>query len=198
MPEDGLRSVAVNLKAHGDIFILQTKALETYVGILGDSRVVSTLTGFPLRIDATLLISEDTISKQRAKSKPTKHTSAESARQYALRIVVHGLRCDKETIGDLLADADLFLQHPSADEMLPEVKYDNPHYLVRPGTEMTRPKDLQLEPYDDDKGSVQGKQEHRFRNSELLRLFETVFTDDGAVKVPNILPSLRLRSSLMR
>lgn len=198
IPEDNLRFVTVNLQTHGDIFVLRTQASDTYAGILSDSRIVSTLANFPLRLDATLVIIEDPQMKQLAKSKAEKHASVKLGRKYILRIVIHGLQRDKETVGSRLADADLFLQHPSADEVLPQVKYDNPHYLVRPGAEMVRLKDLQLEPYDDDNSSVEMEPDNKTGSSELLRLFETAATDDGTAKVPNISPSPRLRSALMR
>lgn len=62
--------------------------------------------------------------------------------KYRLRTAVHGFRIDKETIGKLLSDADIFLRHPFAAERLPDVEYDNPRYLLRPGANMPRMEDL--------------------------------------------------------
>lgn len=192
---DSMHPVAVDLKPYGDIFILRSKTSETYVGILSDSKIVKTLTRFSLRLDATLLISEDEQVKQPAKSKSSKHMPIKSARKYSLRIVIHGLRRDKQTIGDLFAEADLFLQHPSVDEPLPNVEYDNPHYLLRPGAQMAKLKDMCPE------GERECSVEHRpgddISRSHLVRLFDAAAASDGAVTVPNTTSSPRLRSALM-
>lgn len=196
-PEDGLHSVNVKLKKNGDIFILHTKTSDTYVGILSDTRMVKTLTKLPIRLDASLLISEDQQMKRSASLKSKQHPRADSARKYILRIVIHCLRSDKETVGDLLAENDLFLQHPYAEEVLPEVEYDNPHYLLRPGAQMARLKDMSLENERD--SSVQSGPGDEMSKSNLLWLFETAATDDEAVAVPTTtMASPRLRSTLMR
>lgn len=194
--ENGARFIPVNLKPFGDIFKLQTQNSGTYAGILSESRLVNTLNQFSLRLDATLLISEVRDIKGAVKSKSRAKTPAKIAREYTIRITIHGLRHDKEAIGNLLSDAGFFLQHPGDNEVLPGVEYDNPHYLLRPGAEMPRFKDLRLET--DDDGSLRSEPEDEIRKSNLLRLFETAEADGGSVTVLNTLPSPRLHSPLMR
>lgn len=196
-PEDGLQSVNVKLKKNGDLFVLRTKTSNTYAGILSDTRMVNTLTGLAVRLDATLLISEDQQMKRSPSLKSKQYPRPGSARKCILRIAIHCLRGDKKTVGDLLADNDLFLQHPYVEEVLPEVEYDNPHYLLRPGAQMTRLKDLRLEKERD--SPVQSGPEDEISRSNLLWLFEEAATDDEAVAVPTTtMASPRLRSTLMR
>lgn len=196
-PEYGSHSVNVKLKKNGDLFILRTRTSDTYAGILSDTRMVNTLTELAIRLDATLLISEDQQMKQSASLKSKQHPRADSARKYILRIVIHCLRSDKETVGDLLEYNDLFLQHPYAEEVLPEVEYDNPHYLLRPGAQMARLKNLSLE--DERDSLVQSGPGDEISKSNLLWLFETAATDDEVVAVPTTtMASPRLRSTLMR
>jgi hypothetical protein len=193
-PEDGAQFVPVNLKPFGDIFRLQTQNSGKHAGILTNSRLVNILNQFPLRLDATLLISE---VKEAVKSKSRKSgTAAESAQKYTIRIVIHGLQRDKEAIGNILSDAGFFLQHPSATEILPEIEYGNPHYLLRPGAKMPKIEDLRLEI--DQYTSLQSEPEDDIRKSNILRLFETAEADGGTVTVLNTPPSPRLRSPLMR
>ncbi|KAJ0108129.1 uncharacterized protein J7T55_007248 [Diaporthe amygdali] len=190
-PEDGTHTVPVKLKAFGDIFMLQTQTSCAHAGILSDSRLVNALTVFPLRIDATLLISEVEKIKGLTQSKSRKHTTEKSAPEYSLRIVIHGLRCDKEAISNTLSNANLFLQHPYASEVLPDVEYNNPHYLLRPGAEMPKVEDLHLE-FEDDV-SVQTGLEEESENDHLLRLLETAEADGGELTVVDTSPSPRLR-----
>lgn len=102
---------------------------------------------------------------------------------------------DKETAGRLLSDAGIFLQHPSAAEMIPEVRYDNPHYLVRPGTEMPILEQLHL---DDITDNTENKLLNETRKGCFIQILETAKADGESVKAINATPSPRLRSPLMR
>ncbi|KAH8158333.1 hypothetical protein CIB48_g9915 [Xylaria polymorpha] len=81
---------------------------------------------------------------------------------------------DKETAGRLLSDAGIFLQHPSAAEMIPEVRYDNPHYLVRPGTEMPILEQLHL---DDITDNTENKLLNETRKGCFIQILETAKAD---------------------
>ncbi|KAG9494756.1 hypothetical protein J7337_013895 [Fusarium musae] len=54
----------------------------------------------------------------------------------SLRIVVYGFLLQKDEISAILAQDELFLQHPGKTEFDKKVKYFNPHYLLPPGQNM--------------------------------------------------------------
>lgn len=133
--------------------------------------------------------------KPTIKSKSGNIPSDISALNHRVRIAVHGLRIDKEAIGKLLADAGLFLQHPSAAEVLPEVEYDNPHYLLRPGGGMPQLEDLNLDLNEDIPS--QNELEDDTRSSNLVQIFESAGADGSALVFVAATPSPRLSSALM-
>lgn len=193
--EGGSRCIPVNLKVSGPYFILRAQASGTHAGILDNSQLLKILGQFPLRLDATLLIPEMKGVENRMKSRnPSSSTLVE---RYRVRIAVHGFRIDKEHIGKLLSDAGFFLQHPSAAELLPDVEYDNPHYLLRPGSKMPRMEDLSV---DIDRDiPLQDELADEARSTNLLRIFESaaVTADGGRVTHLKTTPSPRLRTVLM-
>ncbi|KAF5532217.1 SNF2 family domain-containing protein [Fusarium mexicanum] len=54
----------------------------------------------------------------------------------SLRIVIYGFLLQKDQISAILAQDELFLQHPGKNEFDRNVKYLNPHYLLPPGQNM--------------------------------------------------------------
>ena len=54
----------------------------------------------------------------------------------SLRIVVYGFLLQKDEISAILAQDELFHQHPGKTEFDRNVKYLNPHYLLPPGQSM--------------------------------------------------------------
>lgn len=191
--EDGAHCIPVDLKPYGRYLILRARASDTHAGILDNFELIKILDRFPLKLDATLLIPE--IKGLRTKSKS--HNSAPPLEKYRLRIALHGLQSDKLSIGKLLSDAGFFLQHPSTAELLPDVDYDNPHYLLRPGAKMPGIEDLSMDI--DGDVSPQDESEDDTRSSNLLRIFESaaLAADGGRVTHLNVTPSSRLRSVLM-
>ncbi|KAI1737674.1 SNF2 family N-terminal domain-containing protein [Xylaria scruposa] len=188
------RSVSVKLKSFGSIVMLRDQNSGSHLGTLSNSRLASVLNQLPLRLDATLLVSETKVPKER-KSKTRKVTATEPTKECSIRIVVYGLRDNKEAISSLFSDAGFFLQHPSAAELIPGVQYDNPHYLARPGAEMPKLENLQLDDMNDD---MQTEGEGEISKVRYMRIFETAEADGGAITVINTLPSPRLCSPLMR
>jgi hypothetical protein len=188
--------VPVNLKLFGAIFMLQNQNSGAHVGILNNSGLVNALRQLPLKLDATVLISETNEMRETGKPKTRKCVPAKAAREYSIRIILYGLLDDKVAIGGLLADAGFFLQPPYAGEIIPEVQYDNPHYLLRPGAEMPKLEHLHLDMVDD--SSTQPETGNEISKSRFLQIFETAEADGGTVTTMKTSPSPRLRSPLMR
>lgn len=195
--EGGTRCIPVDLKTFGPYFIIRAQASGTHAGILDNSQLLKILGQLPLRLDATLLIPEMKGAERSLRAKSRNHDSTTLVEKYRLRIAVHGFRIDKESIGKLLSDAGFFLQHPSAAELLPDVEYDNPHYLLRPGANMPRMEDLSME-IDGDVPS-EDRLEDEARSSNLLRIFESaaLAADGGQMAHLKATPSPRLRTVLM-
>ncbi|KAI0442355.1 SNF2 family N-terminal domain-containing protein [Xylaria telfairii] len=192
----GAGSLPVKLKPLGGTFLLYGQDSGAYLGSLNNSRLVSALSRLALRLDATLFASEikDTGGKKK-KAQMKKHSAREAAWKYSIRIVLHGMQYDKETTGSLLADSGIFLQHPSIAEIIPEVRYDNPHYLVRPGAEMPDLEQLHL---DDTTSSTETELVMETRKGRFIQILETAKADGESVTSINVTPSPRLRSPLMR
>lgn len=178
----------------GHCFVLRTQASNRHAGILDDPKLLRILAQFPLRLNATLLLSESGV-KQPTEIKSRNQTSTHSIGNHRVRIAVHGYRTDKKAIGKGLSKANIFLQHPSAAEVLPEVEYDNPHYLLRPGAEMPRIEDLSIDI--DNEIPSQTELEDETKSSNLLRIFESAGADGEAAISLKATPSPRLRSTLM-
>ncbi|KAI8630297.1 SNF2 family N-terminal domain-containing protein [Xylariaceae sp. FL1651] len=178
------------------MFLLYDQNSDLHLGTLYNPRLIGALCELPLRLDATLFISEVKHIKEKRRPQMRKYVSTEATRGYSIRIVLHGLRIDKDTVGDLLSDAGFFLQHPYAAEVIPGIQYDNPHYLVRPGTGM--PKLEQLHLHGMNESITQTEVRDEIAKSYFIRIFETAEADGDAVTVINTSLSPRLRSTLMR
>ncbi|KAI0550442.1 SNF2 family N-terminal domain-containing protein [Xylaria curta] len=161
--------ISVKLKSFGSIFMLRERNSGSHLGILNDSKLVSVLNQLSLRLDATLLVSETKVTKEKRKSQRRKGTATEPTKECSIRIVLYGLRDNKEAIGSLFSDAGFFLQHPSAAELIPGVQYDNPHYFVRPGAEMPKLENLQLDDMNDDVQTEMGGEISKSRFMRILK-----------------------------
>ncbi|KAF3059266.1 putative SWI/SNF-related matrix-associated actin-dependent regulator of chromatin subfamily A member 3-like 1 [Daldinia childiae] len=124
-----------------------------------------------------------------------KNAPIKATRDYSIRIVIYGLRSDKEAAGDLLSDVGCFLQHPYAAEVIPGVQYDNPHYLIRPDAEMPKLENLSLDALDDDPTHTEIRDE--VNKGYFLQIIESAGADGGAVTGVNTSSSPRLRTQLM-
>ena len=64
--------------------------------------------------------------------KPTRHKDTPQATSCSqLCIVLYGTQEAGRTVGEILDDAGIYLQHPLKHD--PTLPYNNPHYLIRPG-----------------------------------------------------------------
>ncbi|GAW19570.1 hypothetical protein ANO14919_090580 [Xylariales sp. No.14919] len=197
----GARSMSVRLEPLGSSSImLYDEFSGAHAGSIRNPKLVYALFQLPLRLDATLLIPEVDDIKEKGKPQKRKHGATEST-QGLVRIILHGLRHTKETIGNNLSEAGIFLQHPSAAEVMPEAQYDNPHYLARPGEGMPKLERF----YQDERVSQDSMRDNAeaeltddIRGGRLRRIFETAEADGGSVTVMNVAPSPRLRTPLMK
>lgn len=123
----------VLLKSHAEIAAVYFKDSSQYAGILDQctAQVVKNLVqNFRVNLSSTLVSQATKVARGNA---PKNHCDE-------LCIVVYGFNNDGEAIGDLLSQNNTYLQHPRAYDRT--VIYNNPQYLVKPGSKLEAPDDL--------------------------------------------------------
>ena len=56
----------------------------------------------------------------------------------SLRVIVYGIKAQKDAVADILDQSSLFLQRPEVSEYDRRVRYLNPMYFIRPGEDAPR------------------------------------------------------------
>jgi hypothetical protein len=105
-----------------------------------------------------------------------------------LLIVLYGSRVDSDNIGDILAESNLYLQHPHGHD--PTVDYVNPQYLLRPGSCMKILGDHSVNLL---KSVVAKDDLEDTLKSRVLKVFDD---SDGPRIYAEVKPSARLRTPL--
>ena len=182
------KTALVNTKASGDILKLYFQDSNKYAGIITLPVLCKLLQDFTVQLKTTLMLSESRSKREFSKRK------VKPAKEYSARIIVYGIEDEMSAVGSLLSDADLFLQHPSITECARHIRYCNPHYLLRPGSEMPKLEDLSLTT--DARSPRQHEQLDEVNTARLLRIFDCADVDGSQVSV-SVEPSPRLQSRLM-
>lgn len=131
----GTKVTPVTVNPFGDVMKLYFQDSMKYAGILALPVLCKLQEEFNIDYTANMVASGSR-SGQRAATE--KVTMPNSAHECSVRIVVYGVKSEQNSVGQLLSDAGLYLQHPSAAELYRHVDYWNPHYLLRPGSEMPK------------------------------------------------------------
>lgn len=116
-------AVEVSLKFRGSLVTIHHQDSKKYAGLVDHDtgQVLGQLErAYSVTFTAFLGAKPATSSKKPEVADPPK-----------LQIVVYGLQGDGDSIGTLLSEKNLYLQHPQIYDS--SVPYANPHYLVRPG-----------------------------------------------------------------
>ncbi|KAK5987845.1 SMARCA3-like protein-like protein [Cladobotryum mycophilum] len=179
----GVKQVPVTLEAGNTILKLSFKDTGKYAGIIKNDTLARILREFTVKLDAKLVAPT-------AEKKTSSKKSFNLPQDCAVRIIVYGLAADLSTIGSIVGDSGFYFQHPLSSEYDGNMQYRNPHYLLRPGSQMPI-----LE-------EVTGRGDDKKMESDLLdesskgrfmRLFDEA--GDGIIET-DIEPSGRLRSML--
>ncbi|KAI1125768.1 SNF2 family N-terminal domain-containing protein, partial [Nemania abortiva] len=194
--ETGAYYAPVNLKPFGDSLIFYDQSSGKYAGSLVNGRLIDAFRRLPLRLDATLFILEAKGTRKGNKNQTKKCGPEEMVRESSIRIVLHGCQDDKKTISDLISDAGFSLQNPSATEVIPGARYDNPNYHIRRGGKIPEPRDLRL-------GAINERSNPNEAADEIslcrfLGILENADASGEIKKMVNASPSPRLCSRLMR
>ena len=185
---NGTQIAPVYMKAFGNFLKLYLQDSNKYIGILNSPGLCGLTKDFTIQLKATLTSS---------KSQPTKDTSNQKATpsmECPIRIVVYGKDEERSAVGNFLSNADLYLQHPCGTECVRSIKYSNPHYLLRPGSDMPELRSLSLTA--SIHGSVQSKELDEVNTAHLLRIFDSAEVDEMKSSKTQE-PSPCLRSTLM-
>ncbi len=184
----GMKQVPVSIAAYGDMLKLFFQDSKKYAGLLNSPALSVLLENRHIQLDATLIAPPD---KKNQGSKKVREQKTSSPRECPVRIIVYGLASERIAVGNILSDADLYLQHPSPCEYDRHVEYINPHYLLRPGSQMPELEDLSI-------NSASGAQKpseplDEVNRSRFIRIFDLANEVGGPLTVK---PSHRLRSIL--
>ncbi|RYP91270.1 hypothetical protein DL770_002588 [Monosporascus sp. CRB-9-2] len=183
------RSAPLTMKRFGEAFMLHLMDSRKYVGILMEPALIRVIKDYTVQLEAMLVVSGPPLpqGKARLKSKLPQIKPIHS-----VRIVVTGLKHEKSAVGNILSEAGLFLQHPSANEYDGQLEYCNPHYLLRPGGAMP---DLQHFALDNPPGEAhQLRPLNETHKSRYMKIFDSVDAKDVPM---NAQASPRLKSVLM-
>ncbi|KAH6876382.1 SNF2 family N-terminal domain-containing protein [Thelonectria olida] len=177
-------TVPINMQPHGDFLKLYTSDTGKYAGIVTDPTLSRLLAKHSVKLSTFLIAPQS--SKEKEKGKASRLPDP----QCSLRVVVYGTMGERSEVGRLLSDAGLYLQHPSPEEVeLEHVEYFNPHYLLRPGSQMPRLEDLTISGEDSTTASALNET----TKIQLMSIFDTA--GDLGIK-PTTDPSPRIRSRL--
>lgn len=185
----------VAIRPFRDILKLYFQDSNKSAGLVVSPALCRLLEASTVELTATMIISpidlRQALIKKSQKTKTQGNKAQNITHEYSVRITVYGARSARASVSTILSGADLCLQHPSAAECKPDTLYDNPHYLVRPGSQLPM-----LEGSSMPLGSLNTKASDvldEVMRSRLLRVFDTA-SDMGASARASASP--RLRSTL--
>jgi hypothetical protein len=166
-----------------------------YAGLVASPALCRLLEECTVELTATMIISPIDLRQAPFKKGPktkTQRTKMQNVtHEYSARITVYGPRSERTSVSKILSEAGLCFQHPSAAECKQDVEYDNPHYLVRPGSQLPtlEGSSMPLDSLNTKNSDVLDE----VTRSRLLRVFDTASDVDVSAQAT---ASPRLRSTL--
>ncbi|ETS84160.1 hypothetical protein PFICI_02185 [Pestalotiopsis fici W106-1] len=177
----------VDIIPFGNILKFSFKDSGAYAGMLSQTVLRKLSSDFTICYRG-ILIQPGASPKKTASKKNGSYSS-----DCELRLVVFGLAADKIAVGRALSDSDLFLQPPYESECPSHLDYHNPHYLLRPGSEMPRLEKLTFET----SGTEKQSNLTELAMGRLQQIFDSSDIDKSTLGI-NVEPSNRLRTPLLR
>ncbi|KAK1830452.1 SNF2 family N-terminal domain-containing protein [Podospora conica] len=188
----GTHPTPITISPYGKVLKLAFLDSGKYAGILNSPALCSLLQSFKLQFSAQLLPPE---GNRGPMCKNDSKQQRQSPKLCPTRIVIYAMEGNESEIGIKLSRDGLFLQHPYAHECSSQhVRYSNPHYLARPGSEPPTLEDLTLT--SDGSCSSQPCKLDEASMSRLLRVFDLAEPDESGVSM-SVQPSSRLSANLM-
>ena len=184
------KEAPVIVAAYGSIVKLSFKDSNKYAGIIDSSTLNVLLRDFSTQLLGTLIAPD---VKQDNSLKKIKASDQHRSQECSVRITIFGLMSEKLAIGDLLSEGGLYLQHPSLSECDSLVTYTNPHYLLRPGSQMPSIEQLSISTSDSNQMAAESLNE--VNKGRVLRIFDRAYEAASGGSLP-IDQSPRLRTTL--
>lgn len=128
--DDKPSRIPVTLMPYGDLFRLHLVESNRYAGLIESATLNKITSRFSVRLMVMIRNCKEKIKKSHS-SKPT---------DVDVEVVIYGFRRDADSIGNLLSEDEIYLQHPTEHDH--RFVYFNPQYLLRPGSEMPRVQDM--------------------------------------------------------
>ncbi|MCJ1401479.1 hypothetical protein MMC11_004693 [Xylographa trunciseda] len=121
----------VSLKQLGQMTSIHERKTDKYIGYL-DAETATALSS----LSSNYLVHFDAYMPVKQRARCAKSAS-ERTELSGVHVIIYGNHDDLNGVGKSLWEHDVSLQHPQGqDETVP---YDNPHYLIRPGSEIDVP-----------------------------------------------------------
>jgi hypothetical protein len=184
----GLKMTPVTLSPLGDLIKLSFQDSKKYAGILALPALCM------LQEECTIEYTANMValgSRKDHKTVKGKATTPNAVHDCSVRIVVYGVKSQESSVSQLLSDADLCLQHPLAAELYRHVDYWNPHYLLRPGSQMPKLESLSISPDGNNVTTTDSIDETH--KSRFMQIFNSA---NGPSSLLNPISSPRLKSIL--
>lgn len=178
--EGGKSSVRVNIEPLGDVLKLSFRDSGKYAGIVSMAVLVTLLEQHTVKLAGTLFA-------------PNDPNDTNSRPDTVIRMVLYGRGDEKGAVGACLSEAGVYLQHPRVTDYDHRMPYVNPHFLVRPGSEMPKLEDLVLS--DDEEHPRSSESLTKDEKSEIMRIFDFANTVNGPCQARS---SPRLASTLKK
>ncbi|KAL7910094.1 SNF2 family N-terminal domain-containing protein [Trichoderma velutinum] len=184
--QKGATQASVTLEAGETKVKLSCQETQKYAGIINDATLAKILREFTTKADAKPIIP----SESRKRTSKIASKSIRSPVNCPVRIVLYGLATNQYTIGDILGDAGIYFQHPAPSEYDSSMRYCNPHYLLRPGS--------QIPTLEEDHRARCGRNMasdlfNASNKGQIMSLFDEA---SDSIWRTNIEPSSRLKSTL--
>jgi hypothetical protein len=183
----------ITIRSEGGILSFCFEDSGDFAGIIDPRGLKKLLDRYAVKLTAMLLCSKQSYDGKQTKGPKRRGAPASKWRlaDVRARVVVYGKMEDKDDIADLLSDAGLFFQHPTADEYDPEVPYFNPHFLIRPGAEMPKIEGLSIS--DSQSAPSRGGLLNEVSQGKIWKIFDGA---GGAGTSASVTASQRLNSTL--
>ncbi|KAL6821028.1 SNF2 family N-terminal domain-containing protein [Trichoderma sp. SZMC 28015] len=129
---EGATNAPVTLEALETKVKLSSQDTQRYARIINNATLAKIFREFTIKADAKLV----TPTNSRKKTSKKEVKSFRLPVDCPVRIVLYGLATDQYTIGNILGNAGFYFQHPLPSEYDSNMQYCNPHYLLRPGSQL--------------------------------------------------------------
>jgi len=183
-----MKVTPVTISPLADIMKLSFQDSKKYAGILDLPALCKLQEEFTIEYTAKMVASESRKSQLTGTGKTAIPSSTHDC---LVRIVVYGLKLEEYAVGKMLSDAGLYLQHPSATELYRHVDYSNPHYLLRPGSQIPKLEVLSISADRNNAATADSLDEAH--KSRFMQIFNSA---NGPISPFNARPSPRLKSAL--